>query len=481
MTLDNIELDKEDKSFLYIQLYEKIKEMILDGRLKHETKLPTIRALAQSLDVNNITIVNSYNKLEEEGYIYKKVGSGSYVKKLDQTYDDDTSCDTGDDKVINFASTAPTPNLFPMKEIKESIIEVLDKDNCNAFTYQDPKGFPPLRKSLRDYLRGLGIYSNEDSIQIISGAQQGIDIISKALIDYEDIVFVEEFTYTGAIGVFNSRGASTVGIKLENNGLSIQDLEEKLKFMKPKFLYLMPNFHNPTGCSYSLSKMENILELAHIYNFYIIEDDYLSDLEFMGHKNITMKSLDTGKKERVIYIKSFSKLFMPGLRIAFIVIPDELSHEVSSAKHISDISTPGLIQRSFNTYMRKGEWDQNLKRVNRIYDLRHRIMTNAIETYMPKEIEYNQVDGGFNFWFKLPDGYLSDDLYEYLMDKGIIIAPGKIFDINDDDYGYFRLSVTSMDSDEIEESMILLTEEIKKFLKKDNRSRLTVEDYNKFL
>lgn len=480
MPLEDIQLDKEDKQFLYAQLYEKIKNLILEGTVPPDTKLPTIRAFAKQLGVNNITVVNAYNKLEEEGYIYKIVGSGSYTRKLDDIYEEEEESEIPEG-TVNFASTAPTPNLFPVDEIKESIIEVLEHDKSHAFTYQDPKGYLPLRKSLRDYLGGLGIYTTEDNIQIISGAQQGIDIISKALVDFEDIVFTEEFTYTGAIGVFKSRGAETVNIKLDRDGLNIEDLEEKLRTMKPKFLYLMPNFHNPTGCSYSEEKMKKILELARKYRFYIIEDDYLSDLEFKGRKSIAMKSLDNHEDERVIYIKSFSKLFMPGLRIAFIVIPEELLFDISSAKHISDISTPGLIQRAFNVYMRKGEWDENLKRINKVYELRHRIMSKAIEKYLPKNVSYWNTSGGLNFWFKLPDGQSTEALYEYLAARDILIAPGKIFSTESEDNEYFRLSVTSMDSEEIEGSFKKLSEELKNFIKKDKRSELSVEDYSKFL
>lgn len=477
-------MDKESEQFLYMQLYEKIKDMILEGLIPYDYKLPTIRALAKQIDVNNITVVNAYNKLEEDGYVYKKIGSGTYVKKIDSLYDQDEIDEEEaelNEILINFASTAPTTNLFPVEEIKESIIEVLNNDKSNAFIYQNPKGYLPLRKSLRDYLSGLGIYTTENSIQIISGAQQGIDIISKALIDFKDIVFTEEFTYTGAIGAFKSRGASTIAINMNEDGIDIDDLKNRLKYNKPKFLYLMPNFHNPTGCSYSVEKMEEILELARIYNFYIIEDDYLSDLEFHGERNTTMKSLDLKEIERVIYIKSFSKLFMPGLRIAFIVIPDELLYDITSAKHISDISTPGLIQRAFNIYMRKGEWDENLKRINKIYDLRHRIMSKAINKYLPENIEYKETRGGFNFWFKLPNGYSSDALYEYLIDRDILIAPGKIFTIDSEDNGYFRLSVTSIDSENIDESFKILSENIKEFLSEQNKPKLTIEDYNKFL
>lgn len=480
MSLDKIKLDKKNKKFLYLQLYEKIKSLVLDGELKPETKLPTIRSLASNLNVNNVTVVNAYNKLEEEGYIYKKIGSGSFIKKMDEIYSDEDELEE-DINLINFASTAPTTNLFPLNEIKESIIEVLEHDKSKAFTYQDPKGYLPLRKSLRDYLKTLGINTMEDNIQIISGAQQGIDIISKALVDFEDIVFTEEFTYTGAIGVFKSRGAETLNIKLDKDGINLEDLERKLKKMKPKLLYLMPNFHNPTGCSYTKEKMSKILELARKYEFYIIEDDYLSDLDFQENRNITMKSLDLVENERVIYIKSFSKLFMPGLRIAFIVMPEELLFDINSAKHISDISTPGLIQRAFNIYIRKGEWNENLKRINKVYKLRHEIMTKAIEKYLPENIEYWKTNGGFNFWFKLPKGQSSDELYEYLLKENILIAPGRIFSLESNDNEYFRLSVTSIDSEKIEESFRKFANELGNFFQREKKSEFSIEDYSKFL
>lgn len=478
LNLSSIKLDKESEKFLYMQLYDKIREMILDGSLKPDTKLPTIRKLSEALDVNNVTVVNAYNKLEADGYIYKKVGSGSYINRLESPAEEEAE---EDDSKINFANTAPTPSLFPIEEIRDSIIEVLDNDKSNAFVYQDIKGYLPLRVSLKGYLENQGIFTHEDNIQIISGAQQGIDIISKALVNSGDVVFTEKYTYTGAIGVFRSRGAQVVGIEIGRDGIDIDDLEMNLEKSKPKFLYIMPNFQNPTGCSYSKEKMERIIELAREHDFYIIEDDYLSDLTFGGKKNTTMKSLDSKRHERVIYVKSFSKLFMPGLRIAFIVIPKEIYLDVLSAKHISDISTPGLIQRSFYMYMKKGNWDENLRRINKVYDLRYRVMVSSVEKHMPAEVEYTRTEGGSNFWFRLPDGYSSNDLYEYLLGRNIIVAPGKIFDVDGEDNAYFRLSITSMDSEKIEGSVKSLAESLRSFLRSDGKGRFTVEEYNQFL
>lgn len=475
--LDSIKLDKDSGDFLYLQLYNEIKELILNGELSPDTKLPTIRKLAEKLDVNNVTVVTAYNQLETDGFIYKKVGSGSFVKKLDEIeIEEEREENKGK---VNFGSTAPTPNLFPVEEIKEAINEVLDRDRANAFIYQESKGYTPLRKSLKSYLEKLDIVTDIDSIQIISGAQQGIDIISKAMVDYGDIVFTESPTYTGAIGVFNSRGARAIGIPIERDGIDIVELKNKLKSFRPKFIYIMPNFQNPTGYSYSKEKMEELLELAVEYGFYIIEDDYLSDLKFKNKQNRTIKSID--RYDRVIYIKSFSKLFMPGLRIAFMVVPTELYSGILSAKHISDISTPGLIQRAFDAYMRNGNWDENIKRINKVYDLRYRIMVKAVTELMPKTVEYILPEGGLNFWFKLPSGHSSNELYEYLLAREISIAPSMVFDLNGEDSEYFRLSVTSIDSEDIRPHMEKLTEGISDFFKSENKSRLTAEQYNKFL
>lgn len=475
--LDNIALEKDSGEFLYHQLYNEIKELILNGELPPDTKLPTIRKLAEKLEVNNVTVVTAYNQLEADGFIYKKVGSGSFVKKLDKVEKLEEELESSG--IANFGSTAPTPNLFPVEEIKAAIDEVLDRDKANAFIYQESKGYTPLRKSLVSYLEKLNIDTGIDNIQIISGAQQGIDIISKAMVDYGDIVFTESPTYTGAIGVFNSRGARAIGIPIESDGIDIVELENKLKSFRPKFIYIMPNFQNPTGYSYSEEKKEKLLELASEYGFYIIEDDYLSDLHFNNRQNRTLKSMD--KADRVIYIKSFSKLFMPGLRIAFMVVPSELYSGILSAKHISDISTPGLIQRAFDAYMRNGNWDENIKRINKVYDLRYRIMVKAVEELIPEDIEYIIPEGGLNFWFKLPSGQSSNELYEYLLERNISIAPAMVFDLNGEDSECFRLSVTSIDSEDIRPFMERITEGMKEFFKAGSKSKLTAEQYNKFL
>lgn len=479
--IEGIELKKDSDEYLYIQLYKKIKKMIIDSELKTNTKLPTIRKLASVLDVNNVTIVNAYNALEKEGFVYKRVGSGTFVSDIsteDSLTHDEAGC-ANNNNIINFAVTAPPESLFPIEDIKEAINKVLDRDKGMAFSYQQSQGYPPLRKSIENYLTRFNIDTSKENIQIISGAQQGIDILSKALIDYGDVVFTENPTYSGALAVFKSRSARVISIDIDSDGINIIDLENKLRSFKPKFIYVMPIFQNPTGFSYSLSKKYKILELAKKHDFYIIEDDYLSDILFNNEENITLKSLD--KEDRVIYIKSFSKISMPGLRLAFAVIPKTLYTDVLSAKHISDISTSGIIQRAFEVYLNSDSFDKNLKNIEAIYIDRFNKMIDCIREYIHGDIKYTLPEGGLNFWFSLPDGYSANELYRVCLEQDISISPGSVFNIDKTDNEHFRLSIASLDTNSIEKGMIKFSGVLNDFLKEYKNKSPNLDVYNPFL
>ncbi|EOD01636.1 PLP-dependent aminotransferase family protein [Caldisalinibacter kiritimatiensis] len=478
----NIKLNRENSQHLYIQLSNAIKKMIVTGELEPDTKLPPIRKLANKLGVNNVTIVNAYKHLENENYVYKKVGSGTFVKPkieyqemgLHVPIDTEFNSVGNDSKLINydiitndvtinFASGMPTPDLFPVSDFKKALNEILDTDKGNAFGYQESQGFYPLRCSIKNYIKSYNIDSETENIQIISGAQQGIDIISKALIDYGDVVFIESPTYRGAIASFKSRSARIIEIPIQEDGINIKSLENKLKVFTPKFIYVMPNFQNPTGYTYSNNKKEKLLDLAKKYDFYIIEDDYLSELSFNNLKGFPLKSID--KYDRVIYIKSFSKIFMPGLRLGFMIFPLSVYNDVISAKHVSDISTSGLIQRTFNLYLRKGIWQKHIQYMQTIYKKRFQIMTNSLNKYLPKQVHINLPKGGLNFWISLPNGFSSNELYNLCIKNNIVIVPGSVFYKDKNDSNYFRLNTASVYTEQIDEGIKKLSNILIQFLK----------------
>lgn len=459
ISYEKIELDRDLKDHLYIQLFRQIKQQIISGDLSAEEKLPPIRKLADALNVNNVTVVNAYKLLEEGGYVYKVIGSGTFVSKIKYSVEREIE---PSDLSINFASTSPTADLFPVELFKESINTALDRDMGNAFGYQEIKGYLPLRESICKYAMEIDIDTTPENIHIISGAQQGIDIVSKGLVDYGDYVLVETPTYTGAVASLNLKGANILEVPLLPDGPNISALRKLIEKYRPKLFYAMPNFHNPTGISYSDEKKKQILEFANLYNFRIIEDDFSSDLYFDENRPTTLKSLDRDNK--VIYIKSFSKVLMPGLRLGFMIAPLDIEKELMFAKHTSDISTSGLIQRAFDIFLRRGYLKVQVDKIRNEYKERYDEVVRIIQQNTSGLYKCDLPLGGLNFWLEIPKGLDCDVLVRKANSKGVKIVSGKEFYPSMVQDNYVRISIASQNVENIEKGFEILEVELLKYL-----------------
>ncbi|HOR86261.1 MAG TPA: PLP-dependent aminotransferase family protein [Bacillota bacterium] len=444
-----ISIDRNEGSPIYIQLYEQLKGYITEGILPEDSRLPAIRSFAEYLGVNNITVVNAYKLLEDNKLIYKKVGSGSFAMPLKDeinlrndavTVSDeiefDTDVGTGND-MINLSTASPDPELFPVGDFRRVLNEVLERDAGRAFMYHESMGYKPLRESITEYLRTCGVESEASGIHVISGAQQGIDIVSRVLLANGDYVFVESPTYNGAVAVFRSRGAKIIEIPLLSDGPDMKELDKMLKLIKPKFIYVMPNFQNPTGCTYSERKRKHLLLLCRKYDVMVVEDDYMSDLSYLDKVEKPLKGLD--KENRVIYIKSFSKIFMPGLRVGYMIIPDSIKEKVMNMKYMTDISTSGLMQRVLDLYFRSGTWDKHLKYMKKEYSVRYIEAVRAVKKHL-REASFSQPYGGLNLWIKLPAGISSSELFERCKEEKVLFTPGTVFIKTAKGEQYMRIS-----------------------------------------
>lgn len=461
----DIALDKSNKRPLYIQLYEQLKKMITEGILAEDCKLPTIRSFAEHLGVNNITIVSAYKLLEDNKLVYKKVGSGTFVMPLKDNINLDTDgaalndeiefdLDQKEDKdTINLAAASPDPGLFPLRDFRKVLNEVLERDGGNAFMYHESRGYKPLRESISDYSQRHGLKVSTEDIHIISGAQQGIDIISRVLLSNGDYVFVESPTYTGAVAVFKSRGAKIVEIPLLADGPDMRELEKLLKLIRPKFFYVMPNFQNPTGCTYSERKRRHLLILCRKYDVMVVEDDFLSDLSYTEKDAVPLKSEDIDS--RVVYIKSFSKIFMPGLRVGYLIIPESIKEKVMSTKHITDISTSGLMQRVLDIYLRNDIWDKHIQYMKREYGIRYLEAVRSARKSL-RGASFNQPDGGLNLWIKLPDNVRATELYEKCRERKVLITPGTVFIRDSEGEKYIRVSFAGAKPEKITEGISIV-------------------------
>lgn len=457
MPIVPLQFDSSSTEPRYLQLFHYLKNLILSEELSYGSKLPPIRKFACELGINNITVINAYKQLEASGYITSKQGSGFYVSKK-VAKQQPLFISSGDEQsFINFTSASPHPGIFPTETFKEYIMEVIDRDKGFAFGYQEINGFMPLRQILAKFLQDTyNIHTDPEHIQIVSGAQQGIDIIAKGLLHSGDSVITENPTYHGALEVFRSRGCKIVPVHLDKEGINLVELEKKIRICKPKLVYVMPNYQNPTTRCYSLETMEKLLKLASTYDFFILEEDSMLELSYSPHKPLTLKALDS--EERVIYLKSFSKLLMPGLRIGFIIMPNVLLEAFTKTKQATDISTSGLIQRALELYFINNKWDEHIHYMKEIYRGRYEYMLSALEPLKKYDITFEKPEGGLCFWLHLPSHISAEKLYQKCYEHKLLIFPSATFFslLDHDRDSFIRLSFATCSIDEIREGIKIL-------------------------
>lgn len=451
----------------YIQIANFIRNLIDKKQIREGDKLPPIRELSVILGVNNVTIVSAYNKLKAEGYAYQKVGSGSYAKRKEVTstfrkeYSNTLKKISTEDlnNIVDFTGETTGEVLFPINDLKHIINEVLERDGANALISQNRCGYSKLISTINKVFWN-GKLDNEDMI-IVSGAQQGIDIASKSILNINDNIIVEKPTYVGALSVFKWRKVNVFEVPIEDDGVNLDKFEKILQKNKIRCFYTMSYFQNPTGISYSLEKKKRILELAEIYDFYIIEDDYLSELIYENSITYTpFKWLDNN--DRVIYIKSFSKIFLPGIRLGYLVAPKIFRETLQNSKLNTDITTSSLMQRALERYIDEGKWRENIKYLNYEYNKRYMFMKEILDRDFKDILTYKDPKGGLSFYVTLKDAVIdTKELFLKLRKKKVYITPGTMFFTSQNDgQDSFRIGFYQTDKDKIEKGMKILKEEV---------------------
>ena len=459
---------KDDEIPKYVQIANFIKALIDKRKIKDGDKLPAIRALSEKMGVNNSTIVSAYNKLKAEGYAYQKVGSGSYAKRKEvvssfrreysNTLKKLSMKDLTD--VVDFTGETTAEVLFPIDDLKQIINEVLERDGANALLSDNRNGYTNLIYTINKVFWNSKL-NNEDVI-IVSGAQQGIDIASKGILNINDNIIVEKPTYAGALSVFKWRKVNLFEVAIEEDGVNLDKFEKILQKNEIRCFYTMSYFQNPTGISYSLKKKKRILELAEIYDFYIIEDDYLSELIYENSiEYIPFKMLD--KKDRVIYIKSFSKIFLPGIRLGYLVAPKIFRETLQNSKHNTDITTSSLMQRALELYIAGEKWKENIRNLNNEYIKRYTHMKDLLNKDFSDMLIYKEPKGGLNFYITLKENFSinTTELFMRLRKRNVYITPGAMFFTSQDDgQDSFRISFYQTSIEKIEKGLEILKEEL---------------------
>jgi 2-aminoadipate transaminase len=440
-----IALRRESDVPLYRQVTEQIAGLIRRGALANGARLPTIRQLAEELGLTRLTVHSAYAELQAQGLIESTVGRGTFVAarppaparhsdaaeapvqwRAHSVLADLVALADRPD-LISLAQAMPAPETLPVRAFGKALRQALEAPG--SLGYGSIQGDVGLREQVRRVALERGVAAHPDEVLITAGAQQGIDLALAAFAAPGEVVLVEEPTYPGALEVAARRGQRLVGVPMDADGMDIAALEAACAEHRPRLLYTVAAFHNPTGVSLSAERRQALLRVARAHNLLIVEDDVYGLLCYDAPAPPALKAEDADG--RVIYCTSFSKALMPALRLgAIMATPDQLA-ELAGVKHSSDLVCSPLMQRALAEYLREGRLDAHLQHARGLYHGRRDATLEALARYMPG-CAWTQPAGGLNVWVTLPEGVGERDFCLDAIAQGVGVAPGRAF------YGQLR-------------------------------------------
>ena len=390
-------------------------QMLSEGSIKEGRRIPGCREISKKLSVNKITVNKACKALEDAHILYCVPRGGFYY------------AGTGDAEGhplpagIDFHTLKPDPSVIPYRAFTHAMNRSIEKYKKNLFDYETALGLNDLRETLKIRLEQDGIYTSSSQILVTHGAQQGIYLALKALFPApsKDKLLVEVPTYSCALEIAKDLNIECLGIPREAQGINLTQLEELFKKHPVKAFYIIPRHHNPTGYSLQEKDKKRLVELCRCYRVVLIEDDYLADLG--GNKrSLPLYYYDTERLS--VYIRSFSKVFIPGIRLGAMVMPASLQDAIIRQKYLMDISTSNIPQGALDFFIKSGMYDQHIKKINSCYKrkmLKARSILNqlcfeGLSVHVPKQ--------GLFIWLMPPDGLSADKICKELAKKNIHVC-----------------------------------------------------------
>jgi len=373
--------------------------------------------------------------------------------------------------VISFGGGFPSPELYPVKELAEIAKRIIEEKKHVALQYTLTEGLPELRSALKEFMErkdGIKVES-EDNILITSGSQQALDIIGRLFINPGDAVIMELPTYLAAINAFNLQSPRYYGVPIDYEGIIVEKLEElltKLKSegVKPKFLYTVPTAQNPTGITMTMERRKRLLELAEEYDFLIIEDNPYGYILFENMEIKHLKALD--KSERVIYLSTFSKVLVPGLRLGWVIADKEIISKMALLKQSLDLCSSTITQFIAYEAIVSGLVDKQIKILPGFYKKKRDAMLNALEKYMPDGVEWTKPIGGMFVFLYAPEQIDTHKMLFKAIDRGVAYVPGKNFYIDGSGHNTMRLNFSYPSLDDIDRGIKILADLLREEIEK---------------
>ncbi|MCU5437046.1 PLP-dependent aminotransferase family protein, partial [Bacillus mobilis] len=441
-----IVLRKESNIPYYKQIYMQIVERVQSGMLSHGDALPSLRTMAEDLQISLLTVRKAYKQLEKKEYIRIEQGKGAYIHKHGKKDFKPIPYKWQQTKTINvmrsqyamnqhrkyydFSQAILYPRLLPNPFLADEMHKILNKDQMILATYGPVQGDYELRVEIASYLKEhQQLVTDPSQLLITSGAQQGIDLIAQTLLKPGDIVLVESPCYSAALDIFINKGAQIIPVSLDNQGVRSDLIDDICQSKNPVLLYTNPTFQNPTGTVMSKERRMELIELAELYEFFIIEDDSFGEIYFEGSTvPPPIKNFDTNG--HVIYIKGFSKTLAPGLRIASLISDGPIFEWLYAVKGSMDIGSPLLTQKALLPFLRAERMKNHLEKLRTALQIRRDITIDLLSPL--KEIRFEIPNGGFNLWITLPDSIDPFTLLQKANEVDVSFLPGTACLLNPD-------------------------------------------------
>jgi len=365
--------------------------------------------------------------------------------------------------IISFGGGMPAPDVFPIEEFSEACVRVLKDMGPQSLQYGPTEGFLPLREMIARHSARYGIDVSPDNIMITSGSQQALDLLGKILINRGDRILVESPTYLGALQAWNAYGAEYVTVPMDEHGMITDVLEEALR-SGPKFIYVLPNFQNPTGVTLAEERRMKLIELADRYGVPIVEDDPYGQLRYEGDHLPSVVVLDSQFRDNcstcyrgnVIYLSTFSKILAPGIRLAWVVAPPEVIRKLVQAKQGTDLHSSTFNQLVTYEVARGGFLDRHVKLIRNVYRERRDVMLAALDGYFPAGVDWTHPEGGLFLWGILPETMSSSDVLKTAIEQKVAFVPGGPFYPTGGGYNTMRLNFSNANPEKIREGIARL-------------------------
>ena len=369
-------------------------------------------------------------------------------------------------EVISFAGGLPSPKRFPIEAVKAAACKVLDEKGAVALQYSAAPGVKELREAIAEQETKRGVPTTVDEVLITSGSQQGLDMIARLFLDEGSKMLVESPTYLGALNAFKLCKPEFVEVPTDDKGIIPEELEKILEKYgdRVRMMYVIPEFQNPTGITWPVERRKAFMDIINRYDFPVLEDDPYGELRYDGDKVPSLKSMDT--KGNIIFLGSFSKILMPGLRIAWMVADPVIIDKVVKLKQAVDLQSSSFGQRQTSYYIDMFDLDEHVAKIKALYKKRRDLMCESMKKYFPEGITFTYPEGGLFTWVTLPEGMDAKELMPKVLAKNVAYVPGGPFYPHGGNANHFRLNYSNMPEDRIVEGIKRLADVLKEELAK---------------